>query len=214
MNLALLIKKNKLLVVNFSLLKKNKLLIVGFALLIVGLALLIIQIKKHKDLHQYNIILVGAGVSNAYLSYLLKKKYPKLNILVIEKTNRIGGRLLSMDSDGKPSTDEYVKDELGGMRMFECQTMKELINLVEELGLTVQPVSLDDKNNYFYYKGRNYLKGEFKLPNGDSISKFKTDTFTKFKVDYEERHKKIFTSQDAYNDDFLRNHNINEYQQL
>ena len=210
-NFALLIKKNKLFIVNFSLLKKNKLLIVGLALLIVGLALLITQIKRHKELQKYNITLVGAGVSNAYLSYLLKQKYPKLNILVIEKTNRIGGRLLSMDSDGKSSTDEFVKDELGGMRMFECQTMKELINLVEELGLTLQPVSLDDTNNYFYYKGQNYLKSEFKLPNGDSISKFKADTFTKFKVDYEERNKKIFTSQDAYNDDFLRNHSLNEY---
>ena len=194
----------------------NKLLITGIILAILVILIIIIRnynITKYRDLNikKYDIILVGAGVGNAYLSYLLKEKYPKLKILVIEKTNRKGGRLLSMESDGDSATDDYVKDELGAMRIFKVDAMKELINLISKLGLQLQPVGIDDSHNYFLYKGKNYLKSEFKLPNGDSISKFKEDTLTNFKIDYEERNKKIFTNEDAYNDDFLRNHNLSEY---
>ena len=115
-------------------------------------------LEKNKNIKNYEIILVGAGVSNAYLSYLLKQKYPKLKILVIEKTNRVGGRTLSMESDGDLATDDYVKDELGAMRLFKVDEMKPLIDLIEELGLTLQPVGLDESQNFFYYKDKKYLK--------------------------------------------------------
>ena len=125
----------------------NKLLITGIILAILVILIIIIRnynITKYRDLNikKYDIILVGAGVGNAYLSYLLKEKYPKLKILVIEKTNRKGGRLLSMESDGDSATDDYVKDELGAMRIFKVDAMKELINLISKLGLQLQPVGI------------------------------------------------------------------------
>lgn len=168
-------------------------------------------LEKNKNIKKYEIILVGAGVSNAYLSYLLKQKYPKLKILVIEKTNRVGGRTLSMESDGDLATDDYVKDELGAMRLFKVDEMKPLIDLIEKLGLTLQPVGLDESQNFFYYQDKKYLKSEFKLPNGDSVSKFQKDTLNNFRADYEERNQKTFTTEDAYDDEFLRNHSLSQY---
>lgn len=197
-------------------LMNHTLLIASIILVIIVIFIIIIKnnnTTKNTNLNrkEYDIILVGAGVGNAYLSYLLKQKYPKLKILVIEKTNRKSGRLLSMESDGDSETDDYVKDELGAMRVFKVDKMKNLTDLIEELGLTLQPVGVDESQNFFLYKGKKYLKNEFKLPNGDSISKFKKDTMNNFKADYKERNQKTFTTEDAHDDDFLRNHNLRQY---
>ena len=59
-----------------------------------------------------------------------------------------------MESDGDSATDDYVKDELGAMRIFKVDAMKELINLISKLGLQLQPVGIDDSHNYFLYKGK------------------------------------------------------------
>lgn len=54
-------------------------------------------------------IIIGAGISGCYLSYKLRQLHPNASIVILEKSNRIGGRLLSRELDGK------VYD-MGGMR--------------------------------------------------------------------------------------------------
>lgn len=44
----------------------------------------------------YDFLIVGGGVAGCYTSMKLKEKYPDNNILLVEKTNRLGGRLHSV----------------------------------------------------------------------------------------------------------------------
>ena len=46
----------------------------------------------------YDIIIIGAGIAGLYTHYLLKLNNPNINILILESSNRIGGRILN---DGK-----------------------------------------------------------------------------------------------------------------
>jgi len=41
----------------------------------------------------YDYIIIGAGVSGLYTNYCLKKKNPNLKILILESSDRIGGRI-------------------------------------------------------------------------------------------------------------------------
>ena len=44
----------------------------------------------------YDFLIVGGGVAGCYTAMKLKEKYPDDNILLVEKTNRLGGRLHSI----------------------------------------------------------------------------------------------------------------------
>ena len=39
----------------------------------------------------YDIIIIGGGIAGIYSMYNLKKKYPKLKVLLLEKEDRFGG---------------------------------------------------------------------------------------------------------------------------
>jgi hypothetical protein len=52
----------------------------------------------------YDIIIIGAGISGLYSAYKLKKKYPNTNILILEKSNYIGGRMGNEDFYGSKVT--------------------------------------------------------------------------------------------------------------
>ena len=42
---------------------------------------------------KYDIIIVGGGISGIYTMYNLKKNYPNLKVLLLEKNERFGGRV-------------------------------------------------------------------------------------------------------------------------
>lgn len=102
----------------------------------------------------YDLVIIGAGPGGAYTAYRAHKEFPGKKVKVIEKSERIGGRLYSVNHQNK------VKEELGGMRIFPS-VMKNLVQLIEECHLTLQPVGLGDAHNFFYYKGKRYEKGKF-----------------------------------------------------
>ncbi len=52
----------------------------------------------------YDIIIIGAGISGLYSYYKIKKHNPKLNILILEKSNYIGGRMGNEDFYGSKVT--------------------------------------------------------------------------------------------------------------
>lgn len=48
---------------------------------------------------KYDIIIIGAGISGLYSGIQLLKKYPHYNIIILEKYNYIGGRVISYSKD-------------------------------------------------------------------------------------------------------------------
>lgn len=75
----------------------------------------------------YDFIIIGGGVGGCHTAMKLKDKYPNKKILLIEKSNRIGGRLLSIETkDGKI--------EAGGARFSNHHKL--LNKLIDELGIS------------------------------------------------------------------------------
>ena len=44
-------------------------------------------------MNNYDIIIIGGGISGFFCMYKLIKKYPKLKVLLLEKNERFGGRI-------------------------------------------------------------------------------------------------------------------------
>ncbi|XLM19800.1 FAD-dependent oxidoreductase, partial [Chromobacterium piscinae] len=62
----------------------------------------------------FDIAIVGGGVSGVYCAWRLKQTYPGKKIAVFEASNHIGGRLLSV----RPPDIFDMVAELGGMRIL------------------------------------------------------------------------------------------------
>ncbi len=62
-----------------------------------------------------DIAIIGGGVSGVYSAWKLKQKYPDKQIVVLEGSGRIGGRLLSVQPPDIP----HMVAELGGMRILQ-----------------------------------------------------------------------------------------------
>ena len=56
---------------------------------------------------EYDLVIVGAGLSGLSSAYHIKKKYPDLSILIVEGKDRVGGRTcteeLKCSKSGKKS---------------------------------------------------------------------------------------------------------------
>lgn len=98
----------------------------------------------------HDVIIVGAGISGLYAGYSIKKQTPDLSFLVLEKQNRVGGRIHSQFIDFPDGN--IVKEEDGGMR-FLINHMDNLAGLLLELDLTEQlipfPMNSHGNNRYF-----------------------------------------------------------------
>merc|ERR1719456_1819239 len=124
----------------------------------------------------YDLVIVGGGPGGTYTAYRAHKEFPDRTVCLFEKTDRIGGRLYSVDHHNK------VREELGGMRIFPS-VMKNLVGLVNECGLTLVPVPLTDSHNIFYYKGKRYEKGKFKI-NGRTVGEVAAQCVANWKAAY------------------------------
>lgn len=158
---------------------KNNIIIICFFLLLLTI---IYYINFFLFETQYSDILcVGAGVSSAYMCYKLKKNNINNNIIVIEKENILGGRLNSVYSNiNHTNSPEVVFNELGAMRLFKGEEMKQLFDLLEELNLQTISVPIKDDNNIFYYKGQKFKKSDV-LINNKKIKDFEDNMINNFK---------------------------------
>lgn len=77
-------------------------------------------------------IIIGSGISGCYLAYCLRKLYPTCSILILERSNRIGGRLLSRELE------DHVYD-LGGMRFSKTSHIL-VRSLLDELNIVYEPI--------------------------------------------------------------------------
>jgi hypothetical protein len=114
-----------------------------------------------------DIVIVGAGVAGLYCAYRLLKENPGRKLIILERLDRIGGRLDTdlvkiKDLDGQ--TIDVVEEE-GGMRFNESMT--ELLALLQDLGMYEQIITFGsgDDNNYYNVRGRSFTVAESKLNN-------------------------------------------------
>lgn len=97
--------------------------------------------------------IIGGGVAGAYCAYRLIQAYPDKKIVLYERSNRIGGRLLTI----KMPRSKQVS-ELGGMRYIPDQH-KMFSNLISELGLESIPFPMGTKENPNGEKNLAYFRG-------------------------------------------------------
>ena len=123
------------------------------------------QLPDHAD-----VVIVGAGISGLYCAYRLLTANPSATVVVLDRLNRVGGRLDTdlvtiYDAGGHPV---QVKDEEGGMRFNQSAT--ELLALLADLGMTDQqvPFPMGDGNNLYHLRGRTFTVAEA-AANGNAL---------------------------------------------
>lgn len=85
----------------------------------------------------YDYIIVGGGISGLFMAYKLSETNSK--ILLIESSNRLGGRIYTKKEEG-------LQFELGAARISSKHT--KVMSLLKELKLDDQLIQLSDKINY------------------------------------------------------------------
>jgi monoamine oxidase len=101
------------------------------------------------------VVIIGAGFAGLSAAYYLHKK--KIDFVVLESRNRIGGRVFSHNMDEK----ENLVIELGAE--WVGNSHERLQNLCNEFGLELQNNQFD---SHLIYKNRYYRKGEWDYSEG------------------------------------------------
>jgi monoamine oxidase len=106
--------------------------------------------------------IVGGGISGIYSAWRLKEWDSELSIEVLEASNRIGGRLLTVVPPKIPS----ARVELGGMRYIveEHPWVNALVNYLQ---LETEPLPADEPQNIAYLRGK--LLRMFELTDASKI---------------------------------------------
>lgn len=123
-----------------------------------------------------DVAIVGGGVSGVYCGWrLLTGDFSEsplreevgregvaggggLNVQLFELSDRIGGRLVSVD----PPEVAGMKAELGGMRYLTNQPL--ISGLIEELGLETRPFAVGHEENIYYLRGQHLRERHFAEP--------------------------------------------------
>lgn len=103
--------------------------------------------KNDKKQNQVDFLIVGGGISGAYLARRLKQFYPDRSILVIERGVQMGGRLLDIEVPGSE-----IGLPLGGMRIFPAVQVL-AASLVKQLGLETVSLPYVPGTNFAYLRG-------------------------------------------------------------
>jgi len=88
-------------------------------------------------------LIVGAGISGLYTAYAIHQKYRTTDMMIIEKTNRIGGRIESVDFQ------EDIVD-LGAGRIADNQT--NMMKLIEIFHLENETMQSSMSKGYVKFK--------------------------------------------------------------
>ena len=95
-----------------------------------------------------DIIIIGGGISGLYCAYRILKREPSKKVLVLEKTNRLGGRIESVK-------DRYMSVESGAGRFHNGNKL--LLKLLDELELTENIVKIG-KLEYTWDNTKKHIK--------------------------------------------------------
>jgi len=113
---------------------------------------------------QVDIAIVGAGISGLYCAWRLKAHQPALRIALVERLNRIGGRLDSDLIEVVPG--QVVREEEGGMRcnfdMVELQRLLQAMKLCDQIVPFPMGSNLPGlgNTNRFLVRGRRFTAAE------------------------------------------------------
>ena len=88
----------------------------------------------------YDIIIIGGGIAGLYVTYEFNKRDPSSKLLLLESSNRLGGKIKTKYSN---SNDKKIKYETGPWRVN--YTHHRLNNLIDKFKLTRLPIKLDLK---------------------------------------------------------------------
>jgi len=117
-----------------------------------------------KDINKiYDFLIAGGGIAGLYTAYHLKQKYPSASICIVELSNRLGGRLHTIN----PEPNIYF--EAGGARFNDNQ--KRIIKLIDELGLTNKKFPISSSSIYKAIQPNYDTKLETIYPTIDSFIK-------------------------------------------
>ncbi len=102
---------------------------------------------------------IGGGIAGLYAAWRLANgPVPADKIAVFEATDRIGGRLLSVNM---PGTSGLVA-EFGGMRYLTSQRI--ITSLVSHLGIDVRPFPMGGPENLIYLRGKHWTAADYARP--------------------------------------------------
>jgi monoamine oxidase len=106
--------------------------------------------KKNHNTNNYDLVIIGGGISGIYTLYKLSSKYPQLKILLLESGERYGGRIVSYKEtiDGE----EYIMD-LGAGRLGHHHKL--INNLINELGLKPKIIDIPNTKTYIEVSENN-----------------------------------------------------------
>jgi monoamine oxidase len=111
------------------------------------------MVASKKDI--LDVAIVGAGVSGLYTAWRLLMDNPKLSIRIYELSERIGGRLLSVQPPRMP----HVFVELGGMRYTSQQYLVRAL-VENKLKLPTRPLYSGQPENFAYLRGKLLRQSE------------------------------------------------------
>src|SRR6478736_6842135 len=112
-----------------------------------------------------DLAVIGAGVAGTYVAMQAGSEHPDWSIALFERSDRIGGRLLSVQplgSVGRPA-------ELGGMRYRADHPLVDA--LVRSLGLVAGPFVVVHDDNRFYLRGRPSRAADGVLTDGYELTR-------------------------------------------
>jgi monoamine oxidase len=104
------------------------------------------------------VAIVGAGVSGVYVGWRLLSAGKVKSVTIYEQSDRVGGRLLSLQPPGIPD----VWCELGGMRFTSSQPL--VVGLVNQLHLATHLLPVDEAPNINYLRGVQIRDQQFADP--------------------------------------------------
>lgn len=100
----------------------------------------------------YDFVIVGGGIGGLYTAYKLHLQYPKKTILLLEKSNYLGGRVFTY-------RDKYMTVEAGAGRFSDKHT--KLLKLIHDLGLDSKIVHASGSIGYAPADGTNSIYNSF-----------------------------------------------------
>ncbi|AGV01449.1 flavin-containing amine oxidoreductase [Cannes 8 virus] len=97
----------------------------------------------------YDFIVAGGGISGVFFAWRMNTFFPNKKILLIEKEERLGGRLLSYDLGNG------IYAEQGGQRTFP-DIDKELTRVLQMIGKKSFPMPYNEPQNVAELKGKRF----------------------------------------------------------
>ena len=94
-------------------------------------------------------LIIGGGIAGLYCAYVIHKKFGTKNIIIIEKSNRLGGRIDTRNINGT-----YLEFGAGGI----SSTHHNVINLVKELGLENKLIEGQDGRSHIEMTTMNLVR--------------------------------------------------------